>query len=158
MQEITLWYPKELRKLWSTGKLHEAWFWEYAGLFDKLDLENAKSQYAMQHGGFHFGEWFTAIHFFTCGYRVLTEKYALRSRKDKWPILVEFIGKKGLAFLTDELPKAPDLFIYDPEHKLFFFVEVKLEGDRITAEQERSFHKLEKELGCQVLIAKLKAR
>jgi hypothetical protein len=157
MQEITLRYPKELRRLWHAGKLHEAWFWEYTGLFDKNDLDNARGQCRMHHKGYHFGEWFTAIHFFKNGYGVLTEKYALPSRRDKRRILVKFTGKKGLELLTDGRLNLPDLFVYDPGNKVFFFVEVKLESDRLKPEQERSFSKLERELSCQVVIAKLNA-
>lgn len=154
MRETTLPYPKRLLELWREGRVQEVWFWQYKGLFDQLDLDNAQSPEQRQKG-FHFGEWFTAIHFWTKGYQVLTEKYGMPGRK-KGSTLSRILGPDGARFLTQLRGGRPDVLIFDDEHKFFFFVEVKRLKESLNSNQKRTFLQIEKELGCQILVVRLK--
>jgi hypothetical protein len=154
MRETTLTYPKQLLELWRQGHVHKVWFWYYRGLFDKFDFQNASSP-KQRRAGYHFGEWFTAIHFFTRGYEVLTEKYGMPGRK-KGPALLRILGRKGAKFLTGGTVHRPDLLVFDAPHNSFFFVEVKRVKEPLNPAQRKTFRQIEKELGCQVLVVRLK--
>lgn len=158
MREITLTYPQQLFKFWKAGHVHRVWFWEYEDLFDQSDLSVIRNQYWRGH---HFGEWFTAIHFWKKGYKVLIEKYAFRKHKKHFASAVEVVGKDGMEFLARHarsIAQPPDLLVFDPDAKFYFFAEVKRERDRMREKQARFFQELEKKLGCQVLVVNLKAR
>ena len=159
MRETQLLYPRRLFQLWKKGHVHEVWFWEYPRLFDKHDLALARSQHHVGRGGYHFGEWFTAIHFWKKGYKVLIEKYVFKENSEKFKKASELLDKEGMALLVarrrDVQP--PDLLVFDPRHGFFFFVEVKRERDRLGRKQKQFFSEIEKKLHCQVLIVNLRA-
>jgi hypothetical protein len=156
MREMTLTYPKRLWELWKSENLYEAWYWENEGLFDEKDLAQARS--FVPKGHYYFGEWFTAIHFHRQGWKVLNEMYVLRTHRKKRAILSRVLGRKAFALITGDKLDPPDLFVYDSETGIYFFVEVKLESDRLRDNQRRSFQRIEKRMSCQVLIVKLKGR
>lgn len=158
MREITLTYPRELFKLWGAGLVHRVWFLEHDGLFDQSDLAVIRNQYRRGH---HFGEWFAAIHFWSRGYRVLIEKYAFRKHKKHFATAVEVIGKDGMDFFARNArtrAQPPDLLVFDPYAKFYFFAEVKREQDRLREKQGRFFEEIERELRCQIIVVTLKAR
>lgn len=155
MREINLTYPEALRQLWKPRKLYEAWYWEYEGLFYEEDVRHAKS---FVPGGYLFGEWFTAIHFYKQGYRVLNEMYFQRPQRQKRAALARVLDREKFALITGNTLYPPDLFVYDPKNNLYFFAEVKLPGDRLSENQKKSFREIEKRMACQVLIVNLKAR
>ncbi len=158
MREILLTYPRELFKLWRAGHVHRVWLCEYKDLFDQSDLAIIRNQYRRGH---HFGEWFTAVYFWRKGYRVLIEKYAFRKHKKHFATAVGVVGKAGMGFLVRNVrtvAQPPDLLVYDPEAKSYFFAEVKRERDRLREKQSQFFEAVEKRLGCQVVIVSLKAR
>jgi hypothetical protein len=124
----------------------------YPGLFDERDLSNATNQHR---SGYHFAEWFTAIHFWKKGYRVLYPKYALKSHPRKFAEAKRLLGAARIAFLHEEY--RPDLLIFDQEHAYFIFVEVKRERDRLKDRQIKSFRAIEERFNCPVVLVNLKA-
>ncbi len=158
MRGVTLTYPQQLFKLWRAGHVHPVWLWEHEGLFNHSDLSIIRKQYWR---GYHFGEWFTALHFWKKGYNVLIEKYAFRKHKKAFSTAVEVVGKDGMDFLARQarsVAQPPDLLVFDPDAKFYFFAEVKRERDRLREKQRRFFEEIEKRLGCQVVVVSLKAR
>ena len=70
------------------------------------------------------------------------------------------MSQAGIDFLasnTRTLAQPPDVFVLDPEHNMYFFVEVKRERDRLRATQVQLFKEIEKRFHCQVLVVNLKA-
>jgi len=153
MSEYILPYPKELLGLWRKGLVHRVWFWQYKGLFNQLDFDNADGPQHRE--GMHFGEWFTAIDFWTKGYKVLTEKYGLPGRKNS-STLMRILGPAGATFLTSGSVCRPDLMVYGPTYNLHSFVEVKRLREPLTDNQKKTFPIIETTLGCQILIVRLK--
>jgi VRR-NUC domain len=160
MRQITITYPRRLFDLWKKGKVHEAWFLEYRDLFDQRDFQLAdgvgNGKRPQHQLGYHFAEWFTAIHFWKKGYRVLLHKYGLRSHLLKFTTTRKLLGKAGMTFLQEEY--RPDLLVYDEKDRYFFFVEVKRETDRLRKHQEASFRRIGERFNCPVFCVELKAR
>jgi Holliday junction resolvase-like predicted endonuclease len=157
MREFRLTYHRRLYKLWRQGCVHQVWSAQFTDLFRDSDVAIVRNQYQ---GGHHFGEWFTALHFWEKGYRVLIEKYAFRKHREDFQTAAKFLGQAGIDFLasnTRTLAQPPDLFVLDPEHNMYFFVEVKRERDRLRATQVQLFKEIEKRFHCQVLVVNLKA-
>ena len=158
MREIELTYARRLLELWKTGTLHRDWYARYDGLFDENDLKVVQNQH--KHG-WHFGEWFTAIHFWKRGYKVLIEKYAFANQhRRKFEIVAALVGRRGMRVLAHPTPRVqpPDLFIYDEDLGVYFFAEVKRDKDRLALKQRHFFKMIEQRLSCQVLVAYMKAR
>lgn len=152
MREMTLTYPPALYKLWRAGHVHRVWFWEHKGLFDELDLSQARHQY---NSGHHFGEWFTAIWYWNKGYKVLIEKYAFKKHKEKFDKATKLLGRDGMALLRSRRDvQPPDLLVFDSDHR-FFFAEVKRERDKMRKKQKEFFREIEKKLDCHVDIVNL---
>src|SRR5579863_1170413 len=128
MNEVTLFYPPQLFKRWKRTRMYLRWYRDYKSLFTKRDLSNAECQHG---GGYHFAEWFTAIHFWQRGYDVLTPKYGLRSNPEKWAAAERILTTRGLRFLTRKKKfdgvtrKRPDLLVFKRGRRTFFFIEVK---------------------------------
>jgi len=163
MSEITIYYPPERLRDWKLGRVHRNWYMRDRATFSQRDLSNAEGQH---HRGYHFGEWFTARHFLRQGYGVLTEKYLSPTRPDKQRKAMEILGEAGVAFLMRERrfgsklrwSPHPDLLIFKSKAKSFFFVEVKMDADRLSSAQRQFFPMVEKRLRCEVRIVHLKAR
>ena len=156
MRETVLKYPPELFRLWKAGRVHRAWYWTFAGLFDKQDLSNCEHQHR---DGYHFAEWYSAVHFHTKGFKVLVTKYARKSHARKYREASRLLGKSSMRLLTRSLRKVspPDLLVFDPRRRSFFFAEIKREKDKLREKQSRLFREIEKKIRCQVLLIKLKA-
>jgi len=152
MREIKLNYPAELFTLWKQGKVHAVLFWEHRYLFDERDLAIAKTQCA---GGYHFGEWFAAIHFSKQGYNVLVEKYWSSKHERKFRLARRVLHGKGMRMLDESEVAPPDLLVFKPTSKSFFFAEVKRAKDKLRLPQKKFFERLEKELACRVLLVNL---
>jgi hypothetical protein len=58
---------------------------------------------------------------------------------------------------TNNLQTEPDLFVYKDNEgkKEYFFVEVKMPHDDLSEKQKEHFERIEKELNCTVILAKL---
>jgi VRR-NUC domain len=140
---------------WRTGDLPKLWRDQYPELFSTRDYETIANQF--RHG-WHLGEWFVALHYWHQGHRVLIEKYAFcDSHPEAYRTAETLLGKPGLEFICAhrDVCQPPDLLVYSPDMKKFFFVEVKRPHDRIRREQEKFFQALEERLNCDVIIVKL---
>ncbi len=136
--------------------MHRVWYHQYSGLFVEPDFASVRNQY---HRGYHFGEWFTAVHFWNKGYKVLIEKYVFRKHRKSFETATGLLGKDGMSFLAANIRSVapPDLLVFDPALRFYFFAEIKRERDRIRPVQRDFFREIEKRLCCQVLVVSLKA-
>ena len=150
MQEIELTYARQLFTPWKAGRLHGKWFSKYRALFDADDLRLARHQHG---GGYHFGEWFTAIHYRKKGYRVLQSKYANPNHRTRHAKALSLLGKEQLAWLWKK--GRPDLLVYSGSR--FFFVEVKRDCDRLSGVQKQRLTQIEERFGCRVYVIRLRA-
>lgn len=140
-QERTLPYLKAERKLWRKRLLQGEWFRKYPELFDCDDLKLAMRR---DEKSYEFGEWLTAIHFWNQGFHVLLPKYTHKANKVKYQKAVELLGKKDVKKLAR--PGRPDLLAYkDKEHLVF--VEVKVEGDRVSRAQKKMMKRIARHFG-----------
>ncbi len=140
-QERTLPYLKGERKLWRKRLLQGEWFREYPELFDCDDLKLAMRR---DKKSYEFGEWLTAIHFWNKGFHVLLPKYTHKANEVKYQKAVDLLGKKDVKKLAR--PGRPDLLAYkDKEHLVF--VEVKVEGDRVSRTQRKMMRRIAKYFG-----------
>lgn len=158
MRETTLEYARKLYQLWLRGHVHQVWFWEYPELFKLPDFANVRNQYRRGH---HFGEWYTAIYFHKRGWNVLIEKYVFRKHRADHRIAQQLLGKQAMSFLEKNarrVAQPPDLLVFDPHHKFYFFAEVKRERDRLRNTQSQFFQQIQRKFGCQVLVVNLKER
>lgn len=155
MQELRLTYPRNLFELWRSGEIAGSWHVEYPLLFKDSDWRTIRNQYAL---GYHFGEWFSARHFWNAGHRVLIEKYVFPgSHREDFAIAERLLGKEALLYLKGKARQCqpPDLLVYLPDFSSFFFAEIKLESDVLREEQRVYFDEVEKLCGCEVWIVKL---
>lgn len=92
---------------------------------------------------------------------MLVEKYIYKNHPRKLKTLSYILTAKEVEYLKKGRKKRkcqpPDLFVYKPKDKEFFFVEVKRDTDHMRKPQEKFFKDIEKKLGCKVLICDLKA-
>jgi VRR-NUC domain len=159
--QFTLHYPADLLKDWKSGRIHRKWYEEDMGTFCERDLQNADGQCRK---GYHFGEWFAVRHFRKQGYEVLPPKYLHPTRERSVRKATTELGEPAVAFLMQkrkfgtELRKSPrpDLLVFNLNPKIFFFVEVKRDTDRLSSAQRQFFPMIEKMLGCEVQIANVK--
>jgi len=164
MTEIIVYYLAERIRDWKLGRLHPIWYRSDRATFCELDLSNAKNQCRY---GWHFGEWFMARHFLRQGYCVLPEKYLSPTRERALRKATQVLGGTGVAFLNRKRrfggsklrwSPHPDLLVFKWNPKMFFFVEVKRDTDRLSIAQRQFFPMIEEKLGCEVRIVHLKAR
>ena len=90
---------------------------------------------------------------------MLVTKYARKSHSRKYKEAERVLGRRSLQLLVRRLKQVspPDLLVFDPVHRFFFFTEVKRDKDRLQAKQRQFFHEIEKKVGCQVLLVNLKS-
>jgi len=172
-KHLDLKYPASLHEDWKDPKrgvkLILKYFLAHEGcLFDLGNLIDALGQH---HLGYHFVEWWTAIHLWE-NYRLLSlvEKYAGRypaadlKRRRHWRLsrfqevipddkMRDFLKEGCLTELGNLRLKLPDLLVYTPDKRNYAFVEVKGPGDSLTPLQEASFKKIEDCLKKDVCIA-----
>jgi len=92
-----------------------------------------------------FGELYVGIHFLNLGYDVTRHHWGKRWNCPGYLLAVQILGKKAADFICREHPQPPDLFVID-RMKRFFFVEVKLPGDRLNKNQISFFRDIERYL------------
>ena len=151
MEYLKLIYDPKLYKEWLDGSLKKEWVKSYPDLFDEDDFRITIDQ-----KGFHFGEWFVAIHYHKQGYKVLVEKFIYKNHPKKLKIVNKILGKDNVEYLRSLKNQPPDLFIY--KGKNFFFSEVKKDTDKLSKSQEECFNEIAKKLKTRVVIAELKKR
>jgi hypothetical protein len=153
LPEETVEYPI-LRKRWRSGELPKIWRAECPLLFDEDDFRlTPQASYA-----YHFGEWFGAIYYYKKGYQVLVEQYVFRNHPRQVNLLKQIVGKEGLPKLRKMCfgkTQPPDLFVYKDSEPVFF-VEVKMEPDKLGAKQVRLFIEIQKELNIEVRLLHLR--
>ncbi len=134
------------REYFSKGNLVEEWSRMYSFLFDNQDSQIALNQ---RHLGYHYYEWLAAILLYhTRGFLSLVETYSFKSHEHQWKILetlvsgdtMDFIASKGVGNVT----QCPDLLVYTPNRKEWFFCEVKGPKDKLRKKQIDFFHELER--------------
>lgn len=146
MKTIKIKYNPKLKEKFRNREIQEKWKKKYK-VFDDDDLRLAISQ-----PKFHFAEWFVARIFARKGYGVLLEKYTCKNHREKTVILKKIFNDEDMRFMIGL--NLPDLFVY--KSNKFFFVEVKMDNDKIFKAQEKSFGKLRKRFSCEILIYEIK--
>jgi hypothetical protein len=147
-QSITLQYSAELRDRWPRP-LADEWFANYPQIFDADDLRLTIKQTSA-----HFAEWFVAVHLYeTQGALSLLEKYAYGNHGRKVELLDSFLSARDCAFLRNLRAthgvQPPDLFVYVPNSKRFWFAEVK-RTEPLTDLQRESHVAIAQTLGVPV--------
>jgi len=151
-------YNSSLRQKWLDGTLQREWYKDYPQLFDGDDFSIALNQ-----KNNHFGEWYTAIHYFKKGWRVLIEHYAYSRektspfytiREKKNEEVKRLLGREGFDFLRylggkKRQVRPPDLFIFNQKSK-FFFAEVKWGQDKLRDYQKKLFRQIIKKFGVKI--------
>lgn len=85
---------------------------------------------------YHFFEWLSAVLLFEAtGYVSLVEKYTSKSHPQKLTTLQGIVTPKLYEWLCDNESGQPDLFVFQPVTRDWFFCEVKGGPDRIRDNQ-----------------------
>ena len=148
-ESTTLHFAPALKARWPRP-LADEWALAYPQIFDADDLRMTVKQ---PHT--HFFEWFVAIHLFeTTGALSLLEKYCYRNHQRKVQLLNQFLSAEHCAFLRNFRAthgvQPPDLFVYMPDTKRFWFAEVKGPTDRLSILQRESHVALAETFGVPV--------
>ncbi len=135
-------FTTELRSSFAAGTLVASWRRTYPRLFDEDDERQAKRQTAH-----HFFEWLGAVLVYnSTGYLSLIEKYQFRNHSYKSATLAKIADKYLSAALAlvgkPGRPQPPDLLVYSPDHKDWFFCEVKGGTDRLRPLHRQLFEQL----------------
>ncbi len=138
------------RSLWSRWPgLARHWHRRYPRLFDADDLRLTESQPKN-----HFKEWLAAIHVFRRdGAYSLIEKYNVkRAHPRKRPIFERLVSARQRSVLDAICShvQPPDLFVFRPGSTVFWFAEVKGEGEPTSDKQIASHRLIERRLGVPV--------
>jgi hypothetical protein len=138
-------------KLFQSRELVHIWAKKYSDLFDEQDVCRAINQGGLSKSGKpyhqHFFEWQAAVTLYErFRYLSVYEKYAFRSHKRKWAIVSRMLSSEVLDLLEASVRtvQAPDLFVYTPDEKDWFFCEVKGPKDKLRVEQLAYFDQLSK--------------
>ena len=148
MKKITLEYDPKLKEKFRQGELQREWMEKY-GVFDDDDLRLALSQPT-----YHFAEWYVARIFAEKGCKVLLEKYTCQNHQKKTEALEKLFSKDDIEFIGKL--NFPDLLAYDD--KEFFFVEVKMDNDKLSKKQLETFKKLRERFDCEILVYEMKEK
>ena len=147
------------RELFRNGSLVEEWSSAYPMLFDSDDIRIAHNQ---RHLGYHYYEWLAAILIYhTTGHLSLVETYAYKSHAKKRQILetlvtgdvLDFIASKGIQSVT----QCPDLLVYTPNDKSWFFCEIKGPRDKLRVKQVNFFEELAQVSGKEIKVVRFQA-
>ena|ERR1700722_4380453 len=153
MIKKTLSYPSVDRELYRKGILYRRWKRKYGQT--PLFLEMA--QWVTTSGQipttcphkikriYGFGELFAAIHYINLGYEVTWEYWGRNWDAPSYRKAVKILGEKAADIVCQAQPQPPDLFVVDKKNR-FFFVEVKLPGDRLNPKQVAFNRKIERYL------------
>ncbi len=161
MTETALYYAPRLFTRWKQGRLHREWYERYEAGYCHLDFKNTDNQCRY---GFGFAECVATRYFRRQGYEVLTYKYLHRTRPKKRERAKQILGEAGWTFFmarrrfggtkTRKSPY-PDLLVFKPNLKEFFFAEVKRDTDRLSRTQKLFFPMIKRKLGCDVQIVRV---
>lgn len=147
-------YSAKQRDAFKQGSLRDKWAKQYPELFDEYDISNAQNQRQN-----HFFEWLAAIVLYnTTGYLSLVEKYEFHKHINKREILKKILNEEQLSLLESDKRQCPDLFVYSPDYKDWFFCEVKGDTDRLRTTQEDYFKQLMEATNKPVFLIKFKKK
>jgi transketolase len=172
----TIYCPNGLPEIWRQGlrgeppPLANQWQQQYPELFDDDDLEHIKNQ---AHDGYHFSEWYAAIHLFQRdGSRSLVEKYDTyenhrlnqlrkkhRRKVAEYESAVPQAQRQVLHEICSELKvQLPDLLVLRADRTSFAFAEVKGAADStVNREDQRGMRDaIWERLGVPVEVIKIR--
>ncbi len=172
--ETWLRYRSELRQDWlkEPSPLKEQWYMKYerteegthggwpgTGIFEPYHINEVRRPVLRDQGRAHFGEWFTAIHYYDLGYQVLVEKYCFEKKHTKmFARASAVLGSDVLTNLISlRLGQLPDLLVYrnDKGQLDRFFVEVKRPKEGYTTGQAKLFPHIEDKLRIPITTVRL---
>jgi hypothetical protein len=144
-----------IRELWP-DPLARQWLQMYPNVFDADDLRLTVNQ-----PKYHFTEWFAAIHLFhRDGAHSLVEKYGYQNHPAKTARMAEWLSERERRILDTiqevHAVQPPDLFVFVPNTRRYWFAEVKGPGDSLSDKQVRSHEAIMRELGVPVEIIEVK--
>lgn len=145
--------------LFRNGHLVEEWSSMYPMLFDSDDIRIALNQ---RHLGYHYHEWLAAILIYhTTGLLSLIEAYAYKSHVRKRQIMEAFVTGEALDFIASKgissAAQCPDLLVYAPDGREWFFCEVKGPRDKLREKQLVFFEELARVSGKEVKVVHFQA-
>ncbi len=105
----------------------------YPHLFDEDDVRVLITEHQRR---YHFFEWLSAVLLFEAiGYVSLVEKYTSKSHPQKLKTLQRIVPEGIYEWLCENESGQPDLFVFQPVTRDWFFCEVKGGLDRIRDNQ-----------------------
>lgn len=126
-------YHPSQREKFRSGTLVQEWSHRYPNLFDDDDRRVLLTDHQKK---YHFLEWLSAILIFeSTGYLSFVEKYTTKSHPNKRLKLEAFLPPTLFRWLCENESGQPDLFVYQPTTRDWFFCEVKGETDRVRDNQ-----------------------
>ena len=130
-----------LHNFFRNGQLVEEWSSMYPMLFDSDDTRIALHQ---RQDGYHFYEWLAAILLYhTTGLLSLVEQYTYPSHARKRQILKTMVSGEAIDFIArhgkSSVTQCPDLLVYTPTRREWFFCEVKGPRDKLQVKQVHFF-------------------
>ena len=150
----TIEYTELQRNRFRSGELTRIWARQYPKMFDKDDIRITKKQ-----PNYHFFEWLAAVIIYnSTGYLSLIEKYEFQKHKRKQKILRKLMTNEQIAQLYLPGTQCPDLLVYSPDYKGWFFCEVKGSRDKLRREQMKYFKKLYKATGKRTYVIEFKEK
>ena len=123
-------FSRDQQARFKSGELWREWSRAYPELFDDRDIQLAQSQGP---SGTHFYEW-------------LLFKSMIDDKLLKLVLDYETFGGT----------QCPDLFVYSPDKRDWFFCEVKGQGDRLSSAQKEYFGELGRVSGKPIKVVRFK--
>lgn len=125
-------HPRQ-RERFRDGSLVDEWLQRYPMLFDEDDARVLSTSHQRK---YHFFEWLGAILLFEAtGYLSLVEKYTSKSHTAKRHAVQKLLQPELFDWLSKNESGQPDLFVFQPVTKDWFFCEVKGGVDRLRNNQ-----------------------
>ncbi|WP_407278308.1 VRR-NUC domain-containing protein [Aromatoleum evansii] len=126
-------FHTDQRERFRDGTLVRDWRRRYPQIFDEDDERVLNTEHQRR---YHFFEWLSAVLLFEAtGYISLVEKYTSKSHPNKRKTLQQILTPKTFQWLCENESGQPDLFVFQPVTKDWFFCEVKGGSDRIRQNQ-----------------------
>ncbi len=127
------------RERFRSGELVKEWSLKYPQLFDDHDVRIANNQLH-----YHFFEWLGAVLIYeSTGSLSLIEKYETKLHKRKFETFKEVVPTRVFDYVLNNRTGVPDLFVYSPDKRDWFFCEVKGLTDRLQPIQIKRIKELE---------------
>ncbi len=144
-------YRREQKQRFKSGELWRYWAEKYKGvLFDQDDCRLCGESGGAERG-YYFFEWLGAVLLYEAtGYRSLVAKYGCESHPEKKDVYEKL--------MPEDLPDwsgYPDLLVYKPDLKDFFFCEVKGGRDKLRPHQIKLYKEIYRVTGEPVRILTL---